>query len=217
MKLIHRDNYKNYIISLVALILSAIAFPFLPEQIPVHFDARGVVDNYGSAYTIFLLPAVMFGVNALGEITKHVDPKASNYGYFSRHYYLFYLALNVFLFLVQVYLITYALELVSFNVTNVILVAMGVLFILIGNMMPKVKQNFFMGIKTPWTLADEYVWYETHRFCGKVWFVLGLVMCVGGFLPGIVAIPIEVTVIILGAFVPIVYSYLIYKRKASKE
>ena len=216
MKLIHRDNYKNYIIGLVALILSAVAFPYLPEQIPIHFDAQGVVDGYGSAYTIFLLPAIMLGVNVLGEITKHVDPKTKNYGYFSKHYYLFYLALNVFLFLVQMYMISYALELITFNVTSVVLVALGVLFILIGNMMPKVKQNFFMGIKTPWTLADEYVWYETHRFSGKVWFVMGLVMCVGAFLPNAVGIAIEITVLAIGVIVPIAYSYVIYKRRASK-
>ena len=179
MKLIHRDNYKSYIICLVAFILSAIAFPNLPEQIPIHFNAQGIPDGYGSPLTVFLV-------------------------------------LNVFFLLVQLYLITYALEMVTLNLLNIIIVAVGILFIIIGNMLPKVKQNFFMGIKTPWALADEYVWYETHRFSGKLWFILGLIMCVSGFLPGTVSFPIILIISIIAAIVPLVYSYIVYKRRSSK-
>ncbi len=214
MKFIHRGNYKNYIICLIALVLSAIAFPFLPEQIPIHFNAQGTPDGYGSAITIFLLPAVMIFVNVLAEVTKHADPKAANYTYFLGHYYQLFLVLNVFLLAVQLYLITYALEIITFNITNIIMVAMGALFVVIGNLLPKVKQNFFMGIKTPWALADEYVWYETHRFGGKLWFVLGLIMCVCGFLPNTMSVPIVLIVAVIAAIVPMVYSYIIYKRKS---
>ncbi len=213
MKLIHKDNYKNYIIGLVALILSAIAYPRLPEQIPIHFNAQGIPDNYGSPLTIFLLPAIILLVNVLAEVTKHTDPRAANYSIFSKHYYLFFLTLNVFLFLVQLYLITYALEMITFNVSNVVMVGIGVLFIIIGNMLPKVKQNFFMGIKTPWALADEQVWYETHRFGGKVWFLLGIILCICGFLPTAVQIPTVLISAGIAAIVPTVYSYIIYKRR----
>lgn len=216
MKFIHRENYKNYIIGLVTLILSGIAFPLLPEQIPIHFNAQGIPDNYGSPLTIFLLPIIILSVNVLAEVTKHTDPQAANYFVFSKHYYQFFLALNLFLFLVQMYLITYALELVTFNVTGVVIVAIGVLFIIVGNMMPKVKQNFFMGIKTPWALADEQIWYATHRFGGKLWFVVGILLCICGFLPTTVQIP----AIMIGAGIataaPMVYSYVIYKRRSSK-
>ncbi len=216
MKIIHRDNYKNYIICLIAVVLSAIAFPYLPEQIPIHFNAQGIPDGFGSPLMIFLLPAIMILVNALAEITKHADPKAANYSYFTNHYYLLYLVINIFLLLVQLYLITYALEIVTFQITNVIVVAMGLLFVVIGNLLPKVKQNFFMGIKTPWALADEYVWYETHRFSGKLWFGLGLIMCVGGFLPGKFSVYIVLGAALIGAIVPMVYSYLIYKKRNPK-
>lgn len=216
MKLIHRDNYKNYIIGLVALIFSAIAYPRLPEQIPIHFNAQGIPDGYGSPLTIFLLPAIILLVNVLAEVTKHADPRTANYSVFSKHYYLFFLVFNVFMFLVQLYLIAYALNIITFNVSNVIIIALGVLFIIIGNMMPKFKQNFFMGIKTPWTLADEQVWYETHRFGGKTWFILGIAMCICGFLPSIASFPIMLVVIIIAAAAPMVYSYIIYKGKTLK-
>ena len=212
MKIIHRDNYKNYIICLIAVVLSAIAFPYLPEQIPIHFNAQGIPDGFGSPLMIFLLPAIMILVNALAEITKHADPKAANYSYFTNHYYLLYLMINIFLLLVQLYLITYALEIVTFQITNVIVVAMGLLFVVIGNLLPKVKQNFFMGIKTPWTLADEYVWYATHRFSGKLWFALGLIMCACGFFPNNALVPVILISVIVAAVVPMIYSYIIYKK-----
>jgi len=126
---------------------------------------------------------------------------------------LLFLVLNIFFFLVQLYLITYALELIAFNVINVIVVAMGVLFVIIGNLLPKVKQNFFMGIKTPWALADEQVWYETHRFGGKIWFGVGIIMCICGFLPGQAGIPIVLGGAVIAAIVPMVYSYIVYKAK----
>ena len=216
MKFIHRDNYKNYIIGIVALILSVIAFPKLPEQIPVHFNAQGIPDNYGSPLTIFLIPAIILLINVLAEITKHADPRAASYSVFSKHYYLFFLALNVFLFLVQLYLITYALEIITFNAINVVVVAMGVLFIIIGNMLPKVKQNFFMGIRTPWALADEQVWYATHRFGGKMWFILGIILCICGFLPTAAQIPMVLVSVGIAAVVPMVYSYIFFKRKAKQ-
>ncbi len=149
MKLIHRGNYKNYIICLIALILSVIAFPFLPEQIPVHFNAQGIPDGYGSPIMIFLLPGVMFLMNVLAEVTKHTDPKAANYTYFSGHYYQLFLVLNVFFLVVQLYLITYALEIITFNITNIIMVGMGALFAVIGNLLPKSKTKLFYGDQDP--------------------------------------------------------------------
>lgn len=217
MKFIHRDNYKSYIICLVAFILSAIAFPQLPEQIAIHFDAQGIPDGYGSPLTIFLLPGIMLFVNLLAEITKHTDPRKDNYSYFSKHYYLIHLVLNIFLLLVQLYIISFSLQLIIFTLTNIIVIAMGVLFIIIGNMLPKVKQNFFMGIKTPWTLADEYVWYATHRFSGKLWFALGLIMCACGFFPNNALVPAILISAIAAAVVPTVYSYIIYKKGHRNE
>ena len=131
-------------------------------------------------------------------------------------YWQFKLAVTIFFFLLQLYLITFSLQIITFTLTNIIVIAMGILFIIIGNMLPKVKQNFFMGIKTPWTLADEHVWYATHRFSGKLWFVLGLVMCACGFFPNTALVPIILISAIAAAVVPLIYSYIIYKRRTSK-
>lgn len=214
MKFIHKENYKNYIVALVSLVISAIAFPKLPEQIAVHFNVQGNADGFGSPLMVFMFPAIILLITVIGEFTKHVDPKASNYSVFSKHYYLFFLVINVFMLLVQLYVITYALELITFNVSNIITILVGVMFIIVGNLMPKIKQNYFMGIKTPWALADEQVWYATHRFGGKLWFILGIFMCICGFLPSYIVFSAILISALIAAFAPIIYSYIIYKRRA---
>lgn len=212
MKLIHKKNYMNYIIVLIALIAAAIVFPMLPEEIPTHFNAQGVPDSYGSPLTVFLLPGIMLFVNILAEVLKYADPKAANYQMFSKHYYLLFLVINIFLLLVEGYIISYSMDWVSFNISTGITIALGILFMVIGNFLPKVKQNFFMGIKTPWTLADEQVWYKTHRFAGKIWFVAGLILCLCSFLPSKVFVPVLLVALLPAAVVPMIYSYIIFKR-----
>jgi len=217
MKLFHKENYKHYMIALLSLIVAVIAYPFLPEQIPVHFNAQGVVDNYGSPLMVFLFPVLLFGICILAEVSKHADPKASNYALFSKHYYLFFLVVDLFLLLVHLYIISYSLDLFTFNISTLMTVLVGVLFIVMGNMMPKIKHNYFMGIKTPWTLANEQVWFDTHRFCGKLWFVLGIIVCICGFLSSSLFVSILLCIILAGVLIPFIYSYVIFKRINHKE
>lgn len=217
MKLIHKDNFKNYIIGLLSLIISIIAYPKLPDQIPTHFNAQGVVDAYGSPLTIFLMPGIMLGMCVMAELLKNMDPKKASYSVFSKHYYLFFFVMNMFFFLINLYIISYSLELVTFNVTNIVIVLMGILFIFVGNMMPKIKQNYFMGIKTPWTIANDQVWYDTHRFGGKVWFAMGIVLCICAFLPSGVMVPVILAIALIGAFAPMIYSYLSFKKVNKEE
>ena len=184
----------------------------LPEQIPVHFDAQGVVDGYGSPLTIFLLPALILGTCILAEVMKHLDPKHASYALFSKHYYQFFIVLDLFFFLIQLYLISYSMEWITVNISNLMIVAMGLLFLFMGNMMPKVKHNYFMGIKTAWTLASEQVWYDTHRFSGKLWFVLGILICISGFLPPKIVMSVFLICTGVAVLVPFVYSYVIFKK-----
>lgn len=217
MKLIHKDNYKQYIIGLLSLIAAIISYPLLPDQIPVHFNTQGVADNYGSPLMVFLFPALILGICILAEITRHAEPKRSSYALFEKHYYMFFFALDLFLFLIHLYIITYSLELITFNITNIMIVLIGILFLFIGNVMPKFKQNYFMGIRTPWTIANDQVWYDTHRFAGKLWFVLGIAICICGFLPSKVLIPVLLAGTLGGAFAPMIYSYVIFKHVNTTE
>lgn len=217
MKLIHKENYKNYLIGLISLAVAIMAFPILPEQIPIHFNAQGVVDNYGSPMMVFLFPVLILGTCVLAEVTKHADPKRSSYSVFSKYYYLFFFVLDLFLFLVHLYIISYSLELIAFNISNIMIVLVGILFIFIGNLTPKIKQNYFMGIKTAWTLANEQVWYDTHRFAGKLWFVIGIIICICGFLPSEAFILVFLISISIAVLIPLIYSYVIFKRLEAKE
>ena len=107
---------------------------------------------------------------------------------------------------------TYAAALsLDFNVTNMCVAFMGVLFIVTGNYMPKCKQNFTIGIKIPWTLNDEDNWNATHRFAGKVWVIGGILVLPTAFLPANIAIWTLAIVLPL-ALIPIIYSGVYYKK-----
>lgn len=212
MKLIHKDNYKLYIIGLLSLLITVAVLPILPEQIPIHFNAEGVADGFGGKLSIFMFPGIIIAINLLCEVFRHADPRSANYTLFNKHYYLFFMVFDLFMLLVQMYVISFSLELITLNVSNLIIVAMGILFVFIGNLMPKLKQNYFMGIRTPWTLANGQVWYDTHRFCGKVWFIAGILICICGFLPPELMIFILLAIISIAVLIPLIYSYVRYRQ-----
>jgi uncharacterized membrane protein len=95
-------------------------------------------------------------------------------------------------------------------------IGLGLLFIILGNYMPKVKTNYFIGIRTPWTLANETVWARTHRFGGKVFFIGGIIMIASAFAPSSIRTVLLIASIVCIAIVPMVYSYAVYRKVADK-
>jgi uncharacterized membrane protein len=95
-------------------------------------------------------------------------------------------------------------------------IGLGLLFIILGNYMPKVKTNYFIGIRTPWTLANETVWTRTHRFGGKVFFISGIIILVSAFAPSSIRAVLLIASIVCIAVVPMVYSYAVYKKGADQ-
>jgi uncharacterized membrane protein len=101
----------------------------------------------------------------------------------------------------------------DFKVDMVIKLMVGITFICIGNLMPKFKHNYFVGIKTPWTLANEAVWANSHRHGGFIWFVTGIGLVVLAFIPGSISAALYFSLIMIAAFEPIIYSYLSYRKE----
>ena len=91
-------------------------------------------------------------------------------------------------------------------------IGLGLLFMILGNYLPKVKANYFIGIRTPWTLANETVWVKTHRFGGKVFFIGGAMLIVSAFIPSSFRVFLLISSIVFIAIVPMVYSYFVYKK-----
>lgn len=210
-KLFHHYNRKIWIVCLITLIVALIVFPRLPERIPVHFNALGKVDRYGSRWTIFLAPTINFVMILLAEGLRKIDPKSETYQKFESHYYNIMFFVALLMGSIQLFTIAYTFG-YELNIARIMPIIMGIMFIFLGNIMPKFKHNYFVGIKTSWTLASEKVWYLTHRFTGKVWVLGGMVILLSAFLPiGAIAWIFIIIVIIL-VFIPLVASYYFYRK-----
>ncbi len=194
-----------------AFIIGLVLYPELPEQIPSHWNARGEVDAWsGKTFGVLFLPAIALGVYLLMTFLPLIDPLKKNYARFALPYY--WLRTIMVLFLVLLYLYSLGMALgTEFNINYFILPAFSILFISIGLVLPKVKKNYFVGIRTPWTLHSEEVWDKTHRFGGKLFVVAGLVALVGLVFPNL-SFSIFIAAVLAAALLSLVYSYFAYRK-----
>lgn len=211
-RLFHSRNLKIWIVFIITLVIGIWSLSFLPETIPTHFDINGVPDNYGSKWTIFMAPGVTLGMILLAEVSRTIDPKASSYQRFEGYYYYIHFAVSLIMLFAQIYTIANVLEW-NINLSFFLPLVLGGLFIFLGNMMPKFKHNYFVGIRTSWTLASEKVWYLTHRFAGKVYVIGGVLVLLSGF---ITRPPYSawIMMISIGVFsiLPVLMSYYYYRK-----
>lgn len=183
----------------------------LPDQIPVHWSYAGEIDAYGSKTThIILIPAIVLAMMLLFIFLPKLDPKRDKYVQFADIYEIIQLAIVGFM--VYIYFITILAGLNPLlDVSFYILMGMGVMFVLMGNFMGKVRQNYFVGIKTPWTLDNEEVWNKTHRLGGWCFVAAGLLMMVQAF-TGTVGWWLFAVAMTICLVVPIGYSYWLHRK-----
>lgn len=204
------------LLSAVNLIAGFLAYPKLPEKVPTHWNFAGEVDGWGSAWQgAFMMPLIMIGVFLLLILLPKIDPKRKNYALMSKAYSS--LVLILMFFFTILYFATLGTALGYFeSFPSLVQLAVGAMFILVGNYMGKLKHNYFAGIRTPWTLASEEVWYKTHRMAGPFWVVGGLLFMLTSILPAGSAKAAIIIVFGLVA-IPSVYSYVIFKRLEKEE
>ena len=199
------------VLILLPIVAGLIFWNDLPARMVTHWGPDGQPDGWSSkGFTVFGLPAFLLAVHWLCAFFTVKDPK--NKG---QHPKLFTLVLwitpVISLFVSGV---TYAAALgLDVNVSRVAPLLIGVVFILIGNYMPKCRQNHTIGIKIPWTLNDEENWNATHRFAGKVWFAGGLLVLVSAFLPPPVQVWLFLPAVFLLVGLPVLYSYRFHKKQ----
>lgn len=203
---------KIMIILQALLFLSAVYFfPLLPDRIPTHWNAQGIVDGYGPKYMIFLfslMPIMIYGL--LGILPK-IDPKKEAYTKHNKAYQTVRIALSVFMAGIYIVTALAALDYPS-KVDMLVKLGVGILFIIMGNVLSQARQNYMFGIRTPWTLANEEVWRKTHRVGAYVFVILGIVMCISAFFTGTVSAVIIFIAIMAAVIIPFVYSYLEYRK-----
>ncbi len=210
----------QHILSL-ALILIAFAagiylYEELPDPMPSHWNASGEVDGYMDKDTaLFLMPGISLLVFALFLLIPKIDPLKKNIEKF-RDYFDWFI-LIIIAFLVYIYFATIAWALgYQFSMNAAILPPLALLFYFAGILCEKSRRNWFIGIRTPWTLTNDVVWRKTNDLGGKLFKVLALVLLVSLLLPAEFFLYIIILVILV-ALSPIVYSYFEFQKLTKKK
>lgn len=212
-------EYKGKIIltsmiTILPVLVGLILWNRLPDQIPTHWNAEGVVDGWSSkTFAIFAIPGFLLVCHLLCILASNADPKKKNYSGKMLSIVFWICPVIALLMMVIVYGTALGMKL---KVDVIMMILMGVMFLIIGNYLPKCKQNYTMGVKLPWTLNDEENWNYTHRLTGKVWVVFGILMLLCVFMPAKAMIVTMIAVLLAAIIVPVVASYSFYRKKAQK-
>ena len=207
------------LLALIALLflLGAYFYPKLPERVPSHWNVRGEVDGYSSRFFgAFGLPLISLGIYLMMLVTPSLDPKKRNYPRFIGAY-------NIIRWTtIGIMALTHGIVLMAgmgytIDAGKVIQPAVALMFILIGNQMGRFKHNYFVGIKTPWTLANEEVWRKTHRMAGPIWVVGGVLALLTTWLPAPYNFGVMMAVVVIVSLVPVIYSYFAYRSIAAGD
>ena len=206
-----KKNWKVLVITTIVMLMPILAglilWNQLPEQMPTHWNAGGEVDGWSSKpFAVFGMPLVMLAVQWLCVVVTSADPKKAHHP--EKVLHLIFWMIPVLSAVIHV--IVYATALgKEVPVEMVMPVLVGLILAIVGNYMPKCKQNYTIGIKIPWTLDNEENWNKTHRFAGWLWTFCGIAIMLTGFLG---SFWIFLLIALLMVIAPIIYSYILHRK-----
>lgn len=149
------------------------AWPQLPDRLPIHWNIHGDVDGWGNKFMgLLFVPLIVLGIYVLMVVLPWFDPGKANYQSFQRVYGIIRIAIVAYMSAVYAAM-SYAAFGHKLNMTSVILPLVGILFIVLGNFLSKIRPNWFVGVRTPWTLSSQLSWDKTHRLAGWLFIVMG--------------------------------------------
>lgn len=187
-------------------------YPQLPERVASHWNARGEVNGtFSKTWELLLVPLLSLGVFFLGLYLPRLDPMKENVEKNRKYVDVFFLVL--ILFFAYIHALTLAWGLGSrFNMTTAIVPAVGALFFYCGVMIKNAEQNWFVGIRTPWTLSSKSVWKKTHRIGGILFEISGLLSIFSIVIPN-ASFAIVIGAIVFSALFSVVYSYVEFRKE----
>jgi uncharacterized membrane protein len=218
MKLSKKFMAMTTLVSLLPMLVGIFLYNQLPSKIASHFDAAGNVNGYMTKWVfVFIFPIGMALLTLFVEFMMNVDPKGKNYPLFIKQLISWFVPILMLVLDISIYF--YSLG-KTVRIDFIVGLIISVLFIVLGNYLPKVGQNYTVGIKLPWTLNNVDNWRNVNRLAGKLMFVLGIVIFFATLLsikhPNIVFTIITVGTVLI-CVVPTVYSYLLYKKEEGHE
>jgi uncharacterized membrane protein len=211
---------KTVLIAMALVIISIAAgvllYPTMPDRIASHWNMQGEADGYGSkAAGVFLLPALSALLLFFFLIIPRIDPLGKNIESFRKYYDGFILSFTGFMS--YLYLLTILWNLgVRFNMSQALSPGFGMLFYYLGILVENAKRNWFVGIRTPWTMSSDAVWDKTHRISGKLFKAAGIIALLGALIPQYALLLVLIPVILVAAY-SVIYSYAEYSRQNKKR
>jgi len=198
-----------------AFIASAIAYPRLPEIIPTHWKMDGQPDDWSSrAFGALITPVILLFVWGFARVLPAIDPRGANYAKFGGAFEAIFDSLMLFLLGMHIVLLRAGLG-YPVQIQRIAPFGIGVLLIVIGNLLPRCRPNWFVGIRTPWTLSSDRVWEKTHRIGGRLFVAAGFLIAVAALFWVQWVHVVLIASILLATAAVLIYSYLEWKREQS--
>lgn len=186
----------------------------LPDQMASHWGPNDEVNGYMSKFWgVFLMPLVTLGMMALFLVIPNIDPLRANIARFRDVFNLFITLMVAFMIYIHILTLRWNLGYTNFGMSKAMLPALGILFFFVGYMLRKAKRNFFIGIRTPWTLSSDRVWDETHRLGSVLFMISGVFAFIGSLFGGKTAFWFLFVPLIGSTLITLVYSYLLYEKE----
>jgi len=207
-------SFSILIISVISFIGHLFIYTKLPDIIPIHWGKNGI-DGYGPKYMDIVLALIPIVVYIFLILVPKLDPKKQNYKKHEKAYDFVIGFTNLFLIL-----LSWATALVSLgypiHIDKIVQIGIGVLFIIIGNYMPQIRQNYFFGIRTPWAIENEYVWKKTQHLGGIMFVISGILFIILGILMNKYFITVIILDLVAIVLIPYIYSYVLFKKEMEK-
>jgi uncharacterized membrane protein len=204
------------LIILLSFLISIYFYPAMPEKMSSHWNIRGEVDGYMSKFwSLFLIPIISSAIFLLFVIIPKIDPLKANIAKFRNYYNGLIVLIIVFLFYLYILTILWNLG-ITFSMLQFLSPAFGIVLFYCGILLKKAKRNWFIGIKTPWTISNERVWNKTHKLGGRLFKISGIIAFLGIFFQHYAIFLIIVPVILVTIYTYI-YSYFEYQKEIKKR
>jgi len=194
--------------------LSLAVYERLPDRVASHWNMNDQVDGtMPRVWGAFLMPVISLAMLGLFMLIPVIDPMRANIASFRGLFNVFIAVIVAFMLYLHVLTLLWNQGLQTFRMSTALLPAMGLLFIFMGALLRRAKRNFFIGIRTPWTLASDRVWDRTHQLGSRLFIVSGILALVGAFFPGAVAYGLVLVPALVSTLVVLIYSYFLWRAE----
>ncbi len=217
MRVSWRTEIPQWLLIGAMFVAAAVTWPTAPEQVPVHWNIAGQVDRYGGKVEGLLgIPLLTLALYVLLLALPRFDPGRRNYARFAGAYAVIRLGLVVVMAILQATILLWVRG-TQVDVAAVVGSTIGVLLLMLGGVMGKIRPNWFVGIRTPWTLSSKRAWIKTHRLGGWLFILMGIATILAGWTRSEWTFGVMLAVLLLGSAWLVVYSYLVWRSDPDKH